>query len=104
MTVDIAAATLMLSTTTAVPAIMGAFTDDPSDIITGSADPARLGELRRGAVIGAGVSLGLVGLLASASPSGDARRLVLVVGLTMVAVLAFEQRRALAVSPRVAEG
>lgn len=99
MTVDPGTAALMLSTVTAVPAIMGAFADSPSTVATTSQDPRTLHELRRGELVGAGVSIVVATALASVVADQQARTLILAAALLMIAVYVAEHERALRRAP-----
>lgn len=90
-------AALTLSTAVAVPTIMGAFTPAPADIATGSSDPARLAELRRGEIIGACIAIGLSLTLAGAVAADG--KIIAITALVMVGVFVAERERAIRAAP-----
>lgn len=97
MQVDPATAGLMLGTATAVPSIMGAFTDKPADV-AGETDPQRLAELRRGELIGAAWVIGLALLLASTLDRKHSG-LVLATATATAALMLYEHERAIRIIP-----
>lgn len=100
MSIDTSTAALMLSSAVAVPSVMGAFVDSPAACALGPADPDRLRELRRGEVIGAGISLGLALALSTAVESHGA--LILLTSSVMVFAFVCEHERALRAAPHTA--
>ncbi len=92
-----ASAGLILLGLAEVPQVMSAFLPSPTTAYMGGADPTRIRWLRRGEVMGAGVSLAIAGAvsLVAADELGPGASLIFLGAVAILGLFLWEYERAL---------
>lgn len=102
MAASVEAAGLILLGLAEVPQVMSAFLPSPTTAYMGGADPVRIAWLRRGELIGSGVSLAIAGAvsLVAAQSMGASAGLIFLGAVIILGLFLLEYERAIKMGQR----